>query len=197
MLIGLIGHYCAGKNYVAKILENKGFPVIDADKLGHEAIEIRKNDIVERFGTSILRKDGNIDRRLLGVKVFGNSEELTALEKIVYPEIERLILTWIQNQEGKPCIINAALLHKTNIFMQLDFVLLVKAPIIVRFLRAKKRDKLSWKELIKRFNSQKEFHYQYLQKKVDIYNVYNRGYLNPFGQSLERQIDRIFSSRGL
>ena len=197
MLIGLIGHYCAGKNYVAKILENKGFPVIDVDKLGHEAIEIRKNDIVEHFGTSILCDNGNIDRRLLGKKVFGNREELSALEKIVHPEAERLILTWIQNQKGKPCIINAALLHKTSIFMQLDFILLVKAPIIVRFLRAKKRDRLSWKELIKRFNSQKKFHYQYSQKKVDIYNVYNRGCLNLFGQNLERQIDKIFSSKGL
>jgi dephospho-CoA kinase len=37
-LIGLTGTYCAGKNHVASLLEQRRLPVLDLDKLGHEVI---------------------------------------------------------------------------------------------------------------------------------------------------------------
>jgi hypothetical protein len=66
MLIGISGKYCAGKNAVAAILEKRGFFLIDADKLGHEALSRKKGRIVERFGKGILRPDGSVDRKRLG-----------------------------------------------------------------------------------------------------------------------------------
>jgi dephospho-CoA kinase len=73
-------------------------------------------------------------------------------------------------------VINAALLHRSSAFARLDRVILVKAPVLTRLLRARKRDRLPWGCLLKRFKSQREFLSQYFQKNSDIYIVCNRGY---------------------
>jgi dephospho-CoA kinase len=175
MLIGLTGKYCAGKNYAAGILEKHGFPVLDVDKLGHAALENKKDEIFSRFGTEVRNQDGSVNRRLLGEKVFGKKEAITDLEAIVHPQAERMTLEWIASQKGKPCVINAALLHKLSIFGQFNCVLLVDAPFFTRFLRGKRRDKLSWLSILRIMMSQKRFTLQYLAGNADIYIVANPG----------------------
>jgi dephospho-CoA kinase len=196
MLIGLTGTYCAGKNHVAAILERRGFAVLDVDKLGHTAIENKKADIIGRFGKDIQNQDGSINRRRLGEKVFGRENDLSALEAIVHPEANRLTLEWIAARNGQKRVINAALLHKSAVFSQLDGIILVGAPVFVRLIRAKRRDKLPWASLLRRFSSQKQFSAQYLAKNADIYRVENPG-IGEFGfLRLERRIDAILSKLG-
>ncbi|GHV38638.1 hypothetical protein AGMMS49546_09390 [Spirochaetia bacterium] len=197
-IIGLTGAYCAGKNHVAKLLEARGFPVLDVDKLGHRAIETEKEAILARFGESVLGADGAVDRRLLGAKVFGRGEELAALEAIVHPAANRMTLEWIEARGERPCVINAALLHRSAALPYLDAIIIVKAPALTRLLRARKRDQLPWIALIKRFGSQRNFTSQYFDKTLDynadIHIVENRGYSQV---RLENRIDRILSGQGM
>jgi dephospho-CoA kinase len=198
-LIGLTGMYCAGKNYVAGMLEERGLPVLDVDKLGHEVIETEKDAIVKRFGPSIQREDGTIDRRFLGALVFGKPAELAALEGIVHPAANRMTEEWIARQGGKSCVINAALLHRSVAFKKLDYILIVKAPLITRLFRARKRDGLPWRVLLARFKSQREFNAQYSRENADIYNVFNSGYAlvaGICGKHLENRIDSILIKTG-
>jgi dephospho-CoA kinase len=201
MLIGLTGTYCAGKNYVAAFLENRGLPVLDVDKLGHRAIEAEKDALLARFGPGILGRDGIVDRRLLGEKVFGKPEELAALEGIVHPAANRLTEEWLRERGGASCVINAALLHKSSVFPRLDRIILVEAPFLTRLLRARSRDRLPWRVLLKRFGSQKKFLPQYLSGKADIYRVENRGCFHFFApyykKKLENRIDEILSGEGM
>jgi dephospho-CoA kinase len=193
MIIGLTGMYCSGKNYIAALLEKRGFSVLDVDKLGHIALENKKEEIFSRFGNDIKNNDCSINRRRLGEIVFSKNNEMAALEAIVHPEANRLTLDWIAVQNGKPCVINAALLHKSVVFGQLKGIILVSAPWLVRLIRAKKRDKLPWTTLIRRFSSQKQFFAQYLAKNADIYKVENSGFVR---KRLERRIDEILSGLG-
>ena len=194
MIIGLTGMYCSGKNHVATLLEQRGLPVLDVDKLGYIAIENKKAAIIARFGEDIQDQDGSVNRRLLGKKVFGKKSELAALEAIVHPEANRLSLEWIAAQNGKPCVINAALLHKSVVFGQLDGIILVSAPWLVRLIRAKQRDKLPWGVLLRRFSSQKQFAAQYLAGNADIYKVENPGTNRA---RLECRLDIVLSRIGL
>jgi dephospho-CoA kinase len=200
-LIGLTGTYCAGKNYVGALLEERGLPVLDVDKLGHRAIETEREAILERFGEDILGPAGAIDRRLLGAKVFGDHAGLAALQDLVHPAANRMTDEWIAAQGGKPCVINAALLHKSSAFKRLRCVILVQAPVLTRLLRARKRDGLPLGQLLTRFRSQKQFTSQYFAGKADIYVIENRGY---FGfrashnrKRLETQINDILSRVGM
>ena len=205
MLIGLTGTYCAGKNRVGAILESRGLEVLDVDRLGHVCLENQKEAVFARFGDGVKNPDGSVNRKALGAKVFGNRPKLAELEAIVHPEANRMTLEWVEGQNGKPCVINAALLHKSAVFGRLGCVILVEAPWLARLLRAKRRDGLPWLDLLRRFGSQKQFASQYLAGNADIYRVGNPGIGQPvlprsFGhgktrpeQRLERKIDEILA----
>jgi dephospho-CoA kinase len=197
-IIGLTGTYCAGKNHIAGLLEGRGLAVLDVDKLGHRAIIEEKEAVAARFGEDILGPDGEVDRRRLGARVFGKPEELAALEAIVHPAANRLTLRWIEDQGERPRVINAALLHRSSAFELLDAVILVKAPLLTRLLRAKKRDRLPWPALIRRFQSQRGFTALYKDKNfprpADIYVIDNRGFVfQTSNNALERRIDEILT----
>jgi len=203
MLIGLTGKYCAGKNHVAAILEKRGFTVLDVDKLGHTAIENKKTEIFTRFGKDIQNQDGSVNRRWLGEKVFGRKSELSALEAIVHPEANRLTVEWMAAHNGKNCVINAALLHKSAVFDRLNGIIVVGASLLTRLIRAKRRDKLPWTDILRRFSTQKQFIAQYLAGNADIYMVENpgigkSGFLpnSRLATRLERRIDAILSKLG-
>jgi len=194
MIIGLTGTYCAGKNHVGAILENRGFPVLDVDKLGYKVLEDEKETIFAQFGSDLQRADGLVDRQLLGQRVFGKPKELSALEAIVHPAANRLTDEWIieRTKAGdRTCVINAALLHRSSVFQKLDRIILVTAPYLIRLFRAQRRDKLPWLQIIKRFSSQKNFNTQYLLKKAEIYRVENSGLAGFGNQKLENRIDKF------
>ena len=200
MLIGLTGKYCAGKNHIAEILEKRGLPVLDVDKLGHKVLETEKRAILDQFGSDLQKNDGSLDRRLLGERVYKNPEDLAKLEAIVHPGVNRLTGEWIAEKKNagcKACVINAALLHKSSVYDRLNFVILVSAPFLTRLFRARQRDRLPWKEIIKRFASQKDFNSQYLSIKAEINKVENCGFQIGMGLlgsrklKIERRIDKI------
>ena len=196
-IIGITGSYCAGKNYVALLLEKRSFPVLDLDKLGHEVIEEEKPRLVSYFGEDILNSSGLVDRRKLGQKVFGKPKKLAALEEIIHPAVNVKTIEWIQTRKEKACFINAALLHRSSAFELLDVLIIVRAPLIVRLLRAKKRDRLSWVSLFKRFWSQRKFRYQFFSKNADTYIVSNPFACTTLGKRLEERIDKILSLTGI
>ena len=196
-ILGLTGLYCSGKNHVSRLLEKRGLPVLDLDKLGHEAIRGETEKIVRRFGREVLDKGGLPDRRLLGKTVFGRPEELAALEAIVHPVVNRLTEEWAAGQTGL-CVINAALLHKSSLYTRLSALLVVRAPLPVRFFRARWRDKLPVRELVKRLSSQNDFpRYgagdsgaQLFFCSADTYIIENSGFPGSEG-ALEKRIDAI------
>ena len=100
MIIGLTGGIASGKSTAAKILGELGAHVIDADKLGHRVYEpdtAAFDAVVAEFGADIVDDDGQIDRRALGGKVFGDDAALGRLTAIVWPEIRRLAAEEIES----------------------------------------------------------------------------------------------------
>ncbi|MEW5815734.1 MAG: dephospho-CoA kinase, partial [Spirochaetota bacterium] len=104
MVIGITGKYCAGKNVAARILEARGFYIIDVDKLGHQALADNKEAIVRSFGAGVLDEKGNVSRAALGGIVFKDSSALHRLEGISHPpmikEVKKIIRDKGRNQVG-------------------------------------------------------------------------------------------------
>jgi dephospho-CoA kinase len=89
-LIGLTGNIATGKSTVAKMLEELGATVIDADALVHELQRPGTpvyDDMVAAFGPGILDQAGEIDRKALGAIVFADPDKLHMLESIVHPAV--------------------------------------------------------------------------------------------------------------
>jgi dephospho-CoA kinase len=103
MIIGLTGGIASGKSTAARYLSENGAFVMDGDVLGHRAYEPNTTafaQIAETFGSEVVGADGQIDRKALGGKVFGNPNALKQLTDILYPEIRRMFNEWIETAQA-------------------------------------------------------------------------------------------------
>ena len=126
-IIGVYGLICSGKSSFSKMLakELDAF-YIDADKLGHEALENKKDIIVKEFSDSILDSNNNIDRKKLGSIVFSNKNKLKKLQDITYSYIEKKTEDLI-NSTDKDVVIEAALIMRINIYKLCNSLVFVNA----------------------------------------------------------------------
>lgn len=93
IVVGLTGGLASGKSTAARHLARLGAQVIDADRLGHAAYAPGTpafRALRKAFGDEMLAEDGGIDRRALGDRAFRDASALQTLNRIVWPEIERL-----------------------------------------------------------------------------------------------------------
>ncbi|MEL3906453.1 MAG: dephospho-CoA kinase [Treponema sp.] len=202
-LIGLAGQSGAGKNAAARFLAEKGFNIIDADDLTHRVLQEQQGDLISRYaadaarkGLSLAASDGSLDRKALGALLFSDSTLLAAHEAFILPKIEaeirRLIRGLLETAPDVPIVLNAPTLHKTSLAAECRFILYIHAPFLIRFIRCKKRDKVSVYRIALRFLQQKHFLSQYLLQNADIVRVKNAGTLH----SLKGKIDRILQEKG-
>lgn len=178
-VIAVVGKMAAGKNYVCSQLEKQGWNSLDADKLVHKAIEKAADVIYKEFhqeaenaNLNILNQDNSINRRELGKLLFSKPELLAKQEEIVYPIITKMVDDFIAANDK--VIINATVLFKTP--QLLDYcqkIIFVRAGIIKRFIRARKRDKLPYKQIIRRFYAQKDLLNQYKATEKEIIIINN------------------------
>jgi dephospho-CoA kinase len=92
-LIGVTGGIATGKSTVDRMLAAHGAAVIDADALAREVVRPGSpslNEVVQRFGASMLRPDGELDRTRLGAMVFADEDARHDLERITHPRIAEL-----------------------------------------------------------------------------------------------------------
>ena len=197
MILAVTGSMAAGKNYVSSLLEKRGFLAFDADKLVHKAIEEVKNQILEAFSKIATEKeiqiqnpDGTINRKNLGIILFSDKNLLAKQESIIHPKINEILNRYIDENPDKNIVLNATVLYKTPVVNRCDAIIFVKAPIITRFFRAKRRDNLPSKEIFKRFASQFKIFAKYKFLKTDIYSIWNIGKSN----KLEKKLDKILKS---
>lgn len=197
LIFAVTGSMAAGKNYVSSLLEKKGFLAIDADKCVHQAIEEAKNQILEAFlpiakekNIQIQNPDGTINRKNLGRILFSDEKLLQKQESIVHPKVNEIFNRFIDENPEKNIVLNATVLYKTPVIKRCDAIIFVKAPIITRFFRAKRRDNLPSREIFKRFASQFKIFAKYKFLKSDIYIIWNIGKSN----KLEKKLDKILKS---
>jgi dephospho-CoA kinase len=166
MLLGLAGGYCAGKNEVARILEARGWTCIDADALGHEAVEMARDEIVRRFGAAVLGRDGRVDRRALARAVFADPAALADQEAIIHPIAIRLVeeaaaaaeaAARAAGAESRVCV-NAALLHRAgDLASRCDAIIELRAPLMIRAARGLRRDRAGLASVLRRITRQRGF----------------------------------------
>lgn len=161
MIIGLTGGIASGKSTAAKYLGEKGASVIDADKLGHRAYEPDTDafdKVVSSFGQEVVGADGQIDRKVLGSKVFGNPEALDRLTGIIWPEIGRLVLTQFEVARGEqpdaPIVLEAAVMLEAGWEPMVDEVWVVIVDPDTAVERAISRDGVEEEAIRKRIASQ-------------------------------------------
>ena len=118
-IIGLTGGIGSGKSTVSQYLGELGAVVIDADKVGHEALTRSdvKQEILANFGKEVFGPDGEIDRKKLGPVVFSNPQALVKLNHIMHKRMRLMMEDKLATlkKEGAPVVVlEAAVLLETD-----------------------------------------------------------------------------------
>lgn len=130
--VGLTGGLACGKTLVGEALAGFGCLLIQADALGHEALEPGGEVypmVVQEFGNDIVNREGHIDRRLLAGLVFSSAEKLATLNALVHPYVlrreEELIGEFAGREPQGIVVVEAAILIETGSYQRFDRLILV------------------------------------------------------------------------
>lgn len=186
MITAICGKACAGKNAVAALLAEAGFFIIDADALGQEALRAQPAQYAGAFGAQILDAEGRVNRKALGALVFADKKKLEQLNALSAPYIIGGIEKLCAARKGQNIAINAALAPYWPLAM-VDSLIWVEAPLLIRLLRALKRDKRGLLFALKRIWMQRKLSPKLFYRPVDIYKVRNCG----SQQSLRKKVLKI------
>ena len=169
VITGSIG---SGKSAVCELLAERGFEIIDADKISHCVLDRCAAQVAEIFGTQyIVQKDAQtknlsshvefddsrdeenltdscafVDRKKLGELVFKDPTELAKLEALLHPKITAEILSQAQALETKEKLffVDIPLFFEGKRYEFFDKVAVVYAPKDTLIARVMKRNGLSY-----------------------------------------------------
>jgi dephospho-CoA kinase len=160
LIIGLTGGIASGKSTVARMLLELGIPVIDADQIAREVVEIGEEaylQIVEKFGEEILQDDKTIDRAKLGAIVFNDEEKRKLLNSIVHPAVRQKMLEqkerYVKKGE-KTIVLDIPLLFESNLTHLVDKIVVVYVDEHTQLERLMARNGFSKEEAKARIKAQ-------------------------------------------
>lgn len=154
--IGLTGGIGSGKSTVAKIFETLGVPVYYADDAGKRLMNEDK-DLQQLIQTNFGKEtytDGKLNRKHLASVVFNDPEKLTLLNSFVHPATIADADKWMQQQNSRYAIKEAAIIFESGSQKYLDKVIGVYTPTALRIQRVMQRDGISRDDVIVRMNKQ-------------------------------------------
>jgi dephospho-CoA kinase len=161
LVIGLTGNFGTGKTTVSRMLAELGAIIIDADKLGHELLKPDTEtyrEILAAFGKSILKPNGEIDRKKLGKLVFADAAALNKLNQVMHPRICEIVKQKIEEyrQAGiRVVVLEAALLIEADGLKHLvDQVWVTTAPEAAILRRLKSQRGLKEEQILARLQAQ-------------------------------------------
>lgn len=194
VVIGLTGGIASGKSTAAEVLREFGSQIIDADRLGHKAYapdSLFFEKVVNEFGHDIVNEDGEINRQILGGKVFGDPEQMARLTKILWPAIRQLAKEEIaecKRRGVEVIVLEAAVLIEAGWQDLVDEVWVLSVKPAIARARVIKRNGLTEEAAQARIDSQitNKEREEYADVKID-----NSGELERFQKRLKTQWNKL------
>ncbi|WP_078379446.1 dephospho-CoA kinase [Sutcliffiella halmapala] len=160
MIIGLTGGIASGKSTVAAMMKDKGIPIVDADIVAREVVEVGTvtyQEIVTKFGHTILNEDKTLDRTKLGKVIFKSKEKREQLNAIMHPSIRNRMKekTAAYIESGHDVVVmDIPLLFESKLTHLVEKTILVYVEENIQLERLMKRNELSLEDATARVNAQ-------------------------------------------
>ncbi len=192
-VIALAGGVASGKSEVGRAFERRGAVVVDADVEGHAVLldPTVRDEITHEFGPEVLAEDGEIDRRKLASKVFGDAGKVATLNAITHPRIRQRTNAKIEaglNDPGvKAVVLDISLLLESGAYQgKYSLLLFVEASKASRASRAAGR---GWAEGEVERRQARQLNLEEKRRLADVV-IDNNGSL----ADLDRQVEKIWQS---
>lgn len=171
--IGITGGIGSGKSVVSRLLEVIGIPVYISDlesKRITQTDEHIRRELCALIGDGVFQ-DGVLNRPLLAAYLFGHPDHAKEINGIIHPRVKDDFRQWAVCNDSIGLVgLESAILIESGFKEEVDFVVMVYAPIEVRIERAIKRDHTSREMIMKRINAQMSDETKRLQADFIIVN---------------------------
>jgi len=149
IILGLTGSIGMGKSTTAKLFQEAGVPVYDADAAVHKIYEGEAAPAIEAAfpGTTA---DGKVDRNKLSAKVVHDPAAMKRLEQIVHPLLGASRQEFLHDaeQSGVPvAVVDVPLLFETGGEKRVDAVVVVTTTPEIQRQRILERDNMTGEKL--------------------------------------------------
>jgi dephospho-CoA kinase len=149
IILGLTGSIGMGKSTTAKLFEEAGVPVYDADASVHRLYEGEAAPAIEAAfpGTTV---DGKVDRNRLSAKVVHDPAAMRRLEQIVHPMLGASRKNFFDDAERSGAavvVVDVPLLYETGGEKRVDAVVVVTTTPEVQRERILARDNMTDEKL--------------------------------------------------
>ncbi len=171
--LGLTGPTGAGKSTVARLLEQNGIPLVDADAIARTVTEKGSpvlSALADTFGKDILFPDGSLDRRALAAVAFSSKENTERLNAVSHPAILARIRRALADATGDAVVLDAPLLFETGLDALCDHTVAIVADEAVRLARITARDGISEEAAKKRMAVQPDTAFYAAHADILLYN---------------------------
>ncbi len=175
-VIGLTGPTGSGKSTVARVLEEKGCRLIDADELSRKAVEPHTDclaALVKAFSPDILNEDGTLNRPALAKRAFATPELTALLNSIVHPCVIQMtddLLKLARREHCSVAVIDAPLLFQAGMGAICHCTVAVLAPTEQRLQRICARDGITSQQAKLRMAAQPDDDYYRSRATVVLHN---------------------------
>jgi dephospho-CoA kinase len=144
--IAITGGAGSGKSTVARMFQELGAPVLDADAAARDAVAVGApawQELRRLFGEEYFQPDGELDRAKVAKLVFADPEARQRLNDIVHPEVAKQIQTQLKEleQQGAPlALVEVPLLFEAMLTAAYDRIIVVYVDPDDQARRLKARD---------------------------------------------------------
>lgn len=193
MIIGLTGSIASGKSTVSKMLEEKGYPIIDADKVARQVVEPGSETLKKiggLFGDEVIKPDGTMDREKVGALIFSDPARRKQLNDIIHPAIRGEMLRQRSDylaQGYRTIIMDIPLLFESKLQHFVDKILVVSVTEENQLTRLMERNGLNDKDAKARISSQLPMSVK--EEGADAV-IYNNGTVGETARQLERIMEQ-------
>jgi len=142
MLVGLTGSFGSGKSSVCECFRELGASIVDSDASVREIYSSNTQFLAElrqKFGNEVFDIEGQVDRKALGNRVFGNMDELKWLENKLHPLVRDQRLRQMEKDPAALWIAEIPLLFEKNLEKEVDRSITVVSNYSLRVNRLKNR----------------------------------------------------------
>ena len=145
----LTGGIASGKSTVARMFQECGAFLIDADQIARAIVAPDLpawHEIVAHFGADILLPTQELDRKRLGQVIFHDPAARQMLNDITHPRVRAEIARQIQAQQQQReqwILVDVPLLIETAMYRSYAAVIVVYVPETTQMQRLMARDQLS------------------------------------------------------
>ncbi|MCG2725488.1 MAG: dephospho-CoA kinase [Elusimicrobia bacterium] len=142
LIVGLTGQIGSGKSTALEYLASGGIFTVSTDRLAGKILTFKKcySKLINRFGKTILNKDGSLNRYLLSEVIFTDKAKRKWLEGLLHPLIIENTILLIEKCGEKTAVIDAPLLFETGFDKYCDIVVSVCADKKIQRERLLRRD---------------------------------------------------------